>query len=159
MRTLFILTFFIAALSFAAEAKKPERTLSLIKPDGVKGHHIGDIISRFEKSGFKIAALKMVRLTPEKAKSFYRVHAGKPFLDELALFMSSEPIVAIVLEGEGAVMKNRELMGATDPKKAKEGTLRKEFGSSIAENAVHGSDSSESAKEEIDFFFSKEEIF
>lgn len=135
-----------------------EQTLSIIKPDAVKGKHIGEIISRFEKNGLKVASIKMVKLDPEKTTAFYKEHAEKSFFPELSQFMTSGPIVAIVLSGPDAIAKNRELMGATDLKKAADGTIRKDFATSITENAVHGSDSPESAKREIAFFFTPEEL-
>lgn len=135
-----------------------EQTLSIIKPDGVAAHHIGDVIQRFEKAGLNIAAIKMVKLTDEQAGNFYAVHRERPFYPELVKFMSSGPIVAIVLEGDNAIQKNREIMGATDPSKAAKDTLRADFASSIQKNAVHGSDSADSAKTEIGFFFKPEEI-
>lgn len=135
-----------------------EQTLSIIKPDGVKGKHIGEILSRFEKNGLKIDALKMVKLTPEKAGAFYKEHEGKPFYTDLTQFMTSGPVVITVLSGPNAIAKNRELMGATDFKKANEGTIRKDFAASVTENTVHGSDSYDSAKREIAFFFTPDEI-
>lgn len=136
-----------------------EYTLSIIKPDAVKKNHIGDIISRFEKNGLRIVAIKMVRLTPNAAGQFYQVHQERPFYKDLVKFMSSAPVVIMVLEGPNAVAKNRQLMGTTDPKKAEKGTIRADFGDSTSENAVHGSDSIENAKKEILFFFENEEIF
>lgn len=136
-----------------------EQTLSIIKPDAVADNHIGEIIARFEKVHLRIAAAKMVRLSEEDAKQFYAVHRERPFFAELVSYISSGPIVAIVLEGPQAVEKNRELMGATDPKKAANGTLRADFAKSIGENAVHGSDSLENAKKEIAFFFKPEEVY
>lgn len=138
---------------------KSEHTLSLIKPDAVAANNIGNIIARFEKSGLRIAAMKMQKLSIEQAKSFYAVHAERPFFNDLTAFMSSGPIVAIVLEGPNAVAKNREIMGATDFKKADKGTLRADYAQSVTKNAVHGSDSAENAKNEIAFFFSPNEIF
>ncbi|MEZ0323609.1 MAG: nucleoside-diphosphate kinase [Hydrogenothermaceae bacterium] len=135
-----------------------ERTLVLIKPDAVKKNVAGKIISRFEDEGFKIVALKKVKLSKEEAGRFYIVHKDRPFYNELCEFMSSGPIVAMVLEGENAISRVRQIMGATDPSKAEEGTLRKLYGSNIGENAVHGSDSTESAAYEIPFFFSGLEI-
>lgn len=135
-----------------------EQTLSIIKPDAVQGQHIGEIITRFEKNGLKVAGLKMVKLTPKKAGAFYKEHEGKPFFDELTQFMTSGPIVVMVLSGEDAVAKNRKLMGATNPSKAEDGTLRKDFALSVTKNAVHGSDSKESAEREIQFFFLPEEV-
>jgi nucleoside-diphosphate kinase len=135
------------------------RTLSIIKPDAVANNQIGNILSRFEKNGLKIAAAKMVKLTKKDAESFYEVHRGKPFYDELVEFMTSGPILVTVLEGHNAIEKNREIMGATDPKKALDGTIRKDFAESVGRNAVHGSDAVDTAKKEIKFFFKKEEIF
>lgn len=135
-----------------------EYTLSLIKPDAVSANHIGEILTRFEKNGLKIAAIKMVFLTKEQAGQFYEVHKVRPFYPNLVEFMSSGPIVAIVLEGTEAVAKNRELMGATDPKKASAGTIRADFAESVTKNAVHGSDTRDNAKKEIAFFFKPTEI-
>lgn len=130
-----------------------EQTLSIIKPDAVKEHHIGEIISRFEKNGLNIANLKMTKLSKEKAGEFYAEHKERPFYSNLIEYMTSGPIVIMVLDGDNAIAKNRKLMGATDPAKAEQGTIRKDFGSSIEHNAVHGSDSIDSAKREITFFF------
>jgi len=135
-----------------------ERTLSMIKPDGVARNLIGEVLSFFEKGGLKVVAMKMLRLTKEQAQAFYAVHQGKPFYDELTDYMSSGPIVALVLEGEDAIKRCREIMGATDPAEAAEGTIRKTFALSKGENTVHGSDSPESAAKEIAFFFSDLEI-
>jgi len=135
-----------------------EQTLSIIKPDGVANHHIGDIIQRFEKNGLRVAAMRLVKLTSEQAGSFYQEHKERPFYRDLVTFMSSGPIVALVLEGPDAIAKNRELMGATDPKKAAPGTLRADFAKSMDQNTVHGSDSSTSAIREIDFFFAPYQI-
>ncbi len=135
-----------------------ERTLSMIKPDGVSRHIIGEVLSFFEKGGLKIVAMKMLRLTKEQAQEFYIVHKDKPFYDELTDYMSSGPIIALVLEGENAISRCREIMGATDPAEAAEGTIRKTFALSKGENTVHGSDSPESAAREIAFFFSELEI-
>lgn len=147
-------TFIAAALAFSA-ALLGEQTLSIIKPDAVKGRHIGDIVNRFEKNGFTISEMKMTTLTKEKAEQFYAEHKGRPFYPNLVEYMTSGPVVVMVLEGDDAVVKNRNLMGATDPKKAEKGTIRNDFGSSIEHNAVHGSDSPESAKREISFFFAQ----
>ena len=136
-----------------------EHTLSIIKPDAVKGNHIGAIIDRFEQAGLKIAACRMMHLTQEQAGEFYAVHKERPFYGELVEFMMSGPVVAMVLEGENAIMKNREIMGATNPAEAAPGTIRRDFAESIDANAVHGSDSPETAKQEVAFFFNKEEIF
>lgn len=135
-----------------------EETLSLIKPDAVQSHHVGDVIQRFEANGLKIAALKMIRLTPKQAEEFYGEHQDKPFFNDLTTFMTSGPIVAVVLSGPDAIKKNRELMGATDFQKAAPGTLRKNFATSVTKNAVHGSDSVASARREISFFFADDEI-
>ncbi|HOJ27156.1 MAG TPA: nucleoside-diphosphate kinase [Candidatus Saccharicenans sp.] len=130
-----------------------ERTLAIIKPDAVKKRVIGRIIQRIEDEGFNILGLKMVKLSQEEAKNFYAVHKDKPFYDSLTEFMSSGPIVVILLEGEQAVKHWREVMGATNPAEARPGTLRREFGFSIERNAVHGSDSPQTAEAEIKFFF------
>lgn len=140
------------------EWKGKEKTLSIIKPDAVKDNHIGDIIARFEKEGLKVSAIKMKHLNEKEASEFYGVHKGKPFYNDLVKFMTSGPSVMIVLEGDDAVALNREIMGATDPSKANEGTLRKDFAKSVTENAVHGSDSPMNAQKEILFFFSKDEL-
>lgn len=135
-----------------------EQTLAIIKPDAVAAKHVGEIITRYEKSGLHVSALKMTRLTKQKAEEFYAVHKDRPFYPELTSFMSSGPIVVMVLGGDGSVAKNRELIGATNPKEAAKGTIRADFAKSIGENAIHGSDSPENAKNEIAFFFSAEEI-
>jgi nucleoside-diphosphate kinase len=135
-----------------------EQTLSIIKPDAVKKGVIGKIIDRFESNGLRIAAMKKVQLSKEDASEFYAVHKERPFFGELVEFMTSGPVVVMVLEGENAVAKNRELMGATNPKEAAPGTIRADFAESIDANAVHGSDSLENAKIEIAFFFAKREI-
>ncbi|MCS6875198.1 MAG: nucleoside-diphosphate kinase [Pyrinomonadaceae bacterium] len=133
-------------------------TLGIIKPDAVSKGATGKIIDRILSEGFKIRAMKLVHLTKKQAEGFYKVHAGKGFFEELTTFMSSAPCVVMVLEREDAVKKWREVMGATNPADAEEGTLRREFGSSIGENAVHGSDSEENAKIEIAYFFNQLEI-
>ncbi|EAH9737437.1 nucleoside-diphosphate kinase [Campylobacter jejuni] len=135
-----------------------EKTLSIIKPDAVKKGVIGKILDRFESNGLRIAAMKKVQLSKEQAENFYAVHKERPFFKDLVEFMISGPVVVSVLEGEGAVLKNRDLMGATNPKEAKGGTIRADFAESIDANAVHGSDSLENAKIEIDFFFKPNEI-
>lgn len=135
-----------------------ESTLSIIKPDAVAKNVIGKIVDRFESNGLKIAAMKKVQLSQADAEAFYAVHASRPFFGELVSFMISGPVVVMVLEGENAVLKNRDLMGATNPKEAAKGTIRAEFADSIDANAVHGSDSLENAKIEIDFFFARREI-
>ena len=135
-----------------------ERTFSIIKPDAVAKNVIGDIYSCFEKNGLQIVASKMLHLTKEQAEGFYAVHKERTFYDDLVAFMISGPVMLQVLEGENAVLKNRELMGATNPAEADAGTIRADFAESIDENAVHGSDAMETAKEEIAFFFSDNEI-
>lgn len=135
-----------------------EQTLAMIKPDAVKAQHIGEIIARYEKAGLRIAALKMVRLTPKDAAEFYAVHKERPFYWDLVQFVSSGPVVVIVLDGENAIAKNREVIGATDPKKSAKGTIRGDFGSSVEQNAIHGSDAAETAAREILFFFKPQEI-
>jgi nucleoside-diphosphate kinase len=141
---------------FADDAK--QQTLSIIKPDGVANKHVGEVIERFEKNGLQVAALKMIKMTPEQASEFYAVHKERPFYNDLVASMSSAPVVILVLEGDNAVLKNREIMGATDPKKADKGTIRADFAESVTKNTVHGSDSIENAKTEIAFFFKPEEI-
>ncbi|MCS7203470.1 MAG: nucleoside-diphosphate kinase [Thermodesulfovibrio sp.] len=136
-----------------------ERTLVIIKPDAVKKNIVGEIISRFEKGGLRIAALKRIHLTKEQAKGFYIVHKDKPFYESLTNFMSEGPVVVMVLEGKNAISEVRKIMGATNPSEAEKGTIRRDFGESIERNAVHGSDSSESAAYEIAYFFSFLEIF
>ena len=136
-----------------------ERTLSIIKPDAVAKNVIGKIYSRFETNGLKIIAAKMVWLSPQQAGEFYAVHKARPFFGELVEFMTSGPVMIQVLEGEDAIAKNRELMGATDPKKAAPGTIRADFAESIDANAVHGSDGSETAAVEIGFFFPGMSVF
>lgn len=136
-----------------------ERTLSIIKPDAVAKNVVGQIIARFEKNDLKVVAGKMMHLSREQAESFYEVHKERPFFGELVDFMISGPVFVQVLEGEGAVLKNREIMGDTDPKNAAEGTIRRDFANSIDANAVHGSDSLENAQREINFFFDASEVF
>jgi len=135
-----------------------EQTLSIIKPDAVAKGVIGKIIDRFETNGLRIAAAKKMQLSQADAEAFYAVHAERPFFGELVAFMISGPVVAMVLEGEGAMAKNRDLMGATNPQEAEPGTIRADFADSIDANAVHGSDSLENAANEIKFFFSDREI-
>jgi nucleoside-diphosphate kinase len=135
-----------------------ERTLSIVKPDAVGRNLIGEILRKFEAAGLRIAAAKLLRLTPERAQGFYAVHKSRPFFRGLCDYMSSGPIFVAVLEGESAIAKHREVMGATDPAKAAPGTIRKEFGKDIEQNAVHGSDASETAATEIAFFFRPDEI-
>ncbi len=135
-----------------------EQTFSIIKPNAVKKNSIGEIVSIFEKNNLKIAASKLTHLTKSKCEEFYAEHKERPFFGELVEFMTSGPVVLMVLSGEGAVAKNREIMGATNPEEAAEGTIRKLYGDSLGENAVHGSDSPESADREISLFFEKAEI-
>ncbi len=135
-----------------------ERTLSIIKPDAVAKNVIGQIYSRFENAGLKIAAAKLVHLSRGEAEQFYAVHKERPFFKDLVDFMISGPVMIQVLEGENAILKNRELMGATDPKKAEAGTIRADFADSIDANAVHGSDAAETARQEISFFFAQADI-
>jgi nucleoside-diphosphate kinase len=135
-----------------------EQTLSIIKPDAVQKGVIGKIIDRFESNGLRIAAMKKIKLDDDMAGGFYAEHKERPFFKDLVEFMTSGPVVVMVLEGEGAIMKNRELMGATNPKEAAAGTIRADFAESIDANAVHGSDSAESAAREIKYFFSDIEI-
>jgi len=130
-----------------------ERTLSIIKPDAVSKNVIGEIYSRFEKAGLRIVAARMLHLSRDQAGAFYAVHKERPFYADLCAFMSSGPVVVQVLEGEGAIAKNREVMGATDPAKAAPGTIRADFAKTVDENAVHGSDGPETARAEIAFFF------
>jgi nucleoside-diphosphate kinase len=130
-----------------------ERTLSIIKPDAVAKNVIGQIYARFESAGLKVIAARMVQLSRADAEAFYGVHRGRPFFNDLVGFMISGPVMVQALEGEGAILKNRELMGATDPKKADKGTIRADFADSIDANAVHGSDAAETASVEIAFFF------
>lgn len=135
-----------------------ERTLSIIKPDAVAKNVIGEIASRFEKAGLVIVAMRMEHLSRDKAEGFYAEHKERPFFKDLVEFMTSGPVIVQVLEGEGAILRNRELMGATNPQEADKGTIRADFASSIDANAVHGSDSEKSAVREIDYFFTSESI-
>ncbi|MCG6898668.1 MAG: nucleoside-diphosphate kinase [Gammaproteobacteria bacterium] len=135
-----------------------ERTFSIIKPDAVSKNVIGEIVSRFENNGLRVIAAKMLHLTREQAEGFYAVHAGRPFYNDLVNFMISGPVVVQVLEGENAISKNRELMGATNPAEAAPGTIRADFAKTVDENAVHGSDAPETAAQEIRYFFSDEEL-
>ncbi len=135
-----------------------QRTLSIIKPDGVEKNVIGDVLSRFERAGLRIVAMKMTHLTPEEAGGFYIVHKERPFYGELREYMSSGPIIVLVLEGPDAIAANRDMMGATNPAEAASGTIRADHAESIERNIVHGSDSTESADFEIPHFFSAEEI-
>ena len=135
-----------------------ERTLSIIKPDGVGRNLIGEVLHRFEQVGLRIVAARMVRLSQGEAEGFYGVHRERPFFKDLVKFMTSGPVMVQVLEGEGAIAKNREVMGATDPKKAAKGTIRAELATSIDENIVHGSDAAETAAREIAYFFREIEV-
>jgi nucleoside-diphosphate kinase len=135
-----------------------ERTLSIIKPDATRRNHTGAIIDRFEKAGLRVVAQKRIQLSMAQAESFYNVHKARPFFQTLCAFMTSGPVVVQVLEGDNAIAKNREVMGATDPAKAAAGTIRKDFAESIEANSVHGSDAPETAHQEIRFFFSDMEI-
>ena len=135
-----------------------ERTLSIVKPDGVAANVIGDVYRRFESAGLRIIAARMLQLSQRQAELFYAVHRERPFYRDLVRYMSSGPVIAQVLEGEGAIGRNRDLMGATDPKKAAPGTIRADLAKSIEQNVVHGSDSPETAAGEIAFFFSATEI-
>ncbi len=136
-----------------------ERTLSIVKPDGVQKHLIGEVIRRFENQGLKVVGLKMIFMDKKEAEGFYAIHRGKPFFESLTTFMSSGPSVVMVLEGEGAISKTRQLMGATDPQHANEGTLRRQFAANIEKNVVHGSDAIETAAFEIKYFFNALEMF
>ncbi|MAE57378.1 MAG: nucleoside-diphosphate kinase [Halobacteriovorax sp.] len=135
-----------------------ERTLSIIKPNAVLDNNIGNIIKMFEDQGLRIAAARLTHLSKEKAEGFYIEHKERPFFGELVTFMTSAPVMLMVLEGENAVMKNREIMGATNPAEAAEGTIRKLYAKSIGENAVHGSDSLQSAEREVNYFFDKNDV-
>lgn len=135
-----------------------EQTLSIIKPDAVGANHIGAVLARLESTGLRIVAIKMAQLTQKEAEGFYEIHRNRPFFASLVSFMISGPVVISVLEGENAVIKNREIMGATNPAQAAAGTIRADFAKTIDENAVHGSDSKENAAQEIAYFFSKTEI-
>ena len=136
-----------------------ERTLSIIKPDAVARHVIGEIVSRFEKAGLHVVASRMTRLTQAQAEGFYAEHRGKPFFESLVQYMTSGPVIVQVLEGTNAILLNRKLMGATDPKEAEPGTIRADLAESKTYNSVHGSDSPESAKREIAYFFTDEQIY
>ena len=135
-----------------------ERTLSIVKPDAVKKHVIGEILHRFERAGLQVVAAKMISLSKAQAQGFYVVHKERPFFESLTTFMSSGPILVAVLEGEDAVQTNRRIMGATDPAKAEVGTMRRDFGTNVEQNAVHGSDGPDTARWEIAYFFGEMEI-
>jgi nucleoside-diphosphate kinase len=136
-----------------------EQTLSIIKPDAVRKNAIGQILARFEKAGLRIVAARMMHLSRAEAEGFYAVHRSRPFFNDLVAFMVSGPVLVQVLEGEDAIAKNRELMGATDPRKAAKGTIRADFADSIDANAVHGSDAPETARTEIGYFFPRSEVY
>ena len=136
-----------------------ERTLSIIKPDATGANLVGKIIARFEEEGLKIAAIRKIWMSPEEAKGFYAVHSERPFFNDLVTFMTEGPCVVMALEGESAITRNREIMGATNPEQAADGTLRKLFATNIERNAVHGSDSPENAAIEIAYFFRSTEVF
>jgi nucleoside-diphosphate kinase len=136
-----------------------ERTLSIIKPDAVAKNVIGEILARFERAGLKVIAARMVHLSRSDAEGFYAVHRGRPFFKDLVEFMISGPVMIQVLEGESAILKNRDLMGATDPKKAAAGTIRADFAQSIDANAVHGSDAADTAQLEIAYFFASSQVY
>ena len=154
-----IASFFSPLLGCDCETPPVQRTLSIVKPDAVAANHIGEISARFEKEGLKVIAAKMVKLTPEKAASFYQAHKERPFYKSLVEFMSSGPVFVQVLEGVDAVAKNREIMGATNPQNAAPGTLRALYATNVEKNAIHGSDSRDAAKKEIAFFFTENEIY
>jgi nucleoside-diphosphate kinase len=135
-----------------------ERTLSIVKPDGVKGNHIGEVYRRFERAGLSIIAARMLQLSQREAEGFYAVHRERPFFKDLVRYMTSGPVIVQVLEGEGAISRNRDIMGATDPKKAAAGTIRADLATSIEQNVVHGSDAAETAAREIAYFFSATEL-
>ncbi len=136
-----------------------ESTLSIVKPDGVKKNVIGDVVNRFERAGLKVVAMKMVSVTKAKAEGFYAVHRERPFFADLTDFMSSGPVVLMVLSGDDAIKRTREIMGATNPEEAAPGTIRKDLADSIDSNIVHGSDAAETARTEIAYFFNTSEIF
>ena len=136
-----------------------ERTLSIVKPDGVRKNVIGDVYNRFEKAGLRIVAARMTRLTQQQAEAFYGIHRERPFFKDLVAYMTSGPVMIQVLEGEGAVARNRDVMGATDPKKAAPGTIRADLADSIEANVVHGSDSLENAAVEIAYFFPTTDVY
>ena len=135
-----------------------ERTLSIVKPDGVKGNHIGEVYRRFENAGLSIVAARMLHLSQREAEGFYAVHRERPFFKDLVRYMTSGPVIVQVLEGEGAIQRNRDIMGATDPKKAAPGTIRADLAKSIEQNVVHGSDAPETAANEIAYFFSATQL-
>jgi nucleoside-diphosphate kinase len=135
-----------------------ERTLSIVKPDGVKGNHVGEVYRRFERAGLSIIAARMLHLSQREAEGFYAVHRERPFFKDLVRYMTSGPVIVQVLEGESAISRNRDIMGATDPKKAAAGTIRADLATSIEQNVVHGSDAADTAAREIAYFFSTTEL-
>lgn len=149
----------LLTLAFSSSLWATEQTFSMIKPTAVQEQHVGAIMDMIEKARLKIVALKMQQLSKEQAEAFYAEHKGKPFYAELVTMMSSGPIVLMVVDGDSAVQQLRQVVGSTDPKKADPGTIRRTFGKNVGENAIHASDSQESAAREIQFFFSTEEIF
>jgi nucleoside-diphosphate kinase len=156
---IFAITLRWRSLIFFFRGGSMEKTLSIVKPDGVQNHLIGEVIKRFEENGLNVVGLKMIFMDKKEAEGFYAVHRGKAFFESLTTFMSSGPVVVIVLEGEGAIAKTRHLMGATDPKQANGGTLRRQYATDIERNIVHGSDAPETATFEINYFFNALEIF
>ena len=152
-------TLFISLSWWSSFIMTIERTLSIVKPDAVSKNQIGEIIHRFERAGLKVVAAKMLRLSKERAEAFYDIHKNRPFFNDLVNFMLTGPVLVQVLEGDNAIAKNREIMGATNPKDAAPGTIRADLAESIEANAVHGSDSPENAKVEINFFFTPAEIY
>lgn len=158
IKKLSLLALLFATPLLAADANPVEQTLSIIKPDAVASGHMGEIIEYFEHDGLRIAAVKLIRMTPEQAREFYAEHKARPFYNDLVAYMTSGPVLVQVLEGEDAIARNRRIMGPTNPASAEEGTLRHDFGTDIQQNAVHGSDSPASAKREISFFFKDSEI-
>lgn len=148
-----MLFIFLAVWSLSVAEAAVEQTFSMVKPDGVAAGHIGDVIQRYEKAGLQIKAIKMTKMSKKEASDFYAVHKERPFYPALIEFMTSGPVVGMVIEGDNAIAKTRAIMGATDPKKADKGTIRADFATSVQTNVVHGSDSPESAAQEIDLFF------
>lgn len=155
---LIVITAFFSCFSLAF-AEQTEQTLAIIKPDAVAANHIGAIIAEYEKAGFKIDALKMTQLSKAEAEKFYLVHKDRPFYSTLVAFMTSGPVVVMVVDGKDAVAANRTLIGATDPAMAEQNTIRAKYGQSKEKNAIHGSDSKENAKAEIEFFFKPDSIY
>lgn len=156
MKSIFLGMLVLCCQTLTAETTQ---TLTIVKPDAVSANHIGEIIARFEKGNLTVVALKMTKLSQEQAQQFYAVHKDRPFYPQLVTLMTSGPVVTMVLEGDGAVAKAREIIGATNPKNAAPGTIRADFAKSVTENAIHGSDSNENAANEIAFFFKPQEIY